>query len=110
MNENKFIYRAMSNFQELINHSEEPVLVDFYADWCGPCQYMKPVLQEVAGKLEGQMKVIKVDVDRSPAAGQKYGIRSIPTLILFHKGKILWRQSGAMPENQLIQQVKPFLK
>jgi thioredoxin 1 len=99
----------MSKFQDVIAQSDVPVLVDFYADWCGPCQYMKPVLEKVAHQLSGQMKVLKVDVDRSPAATQQYGIRSIPTLMLFHRGKVLWRTAGAMREHELIKQVTPFL-
>lgn len=99
----------MSSFLDLINKSEVPVLVDFYADWCGPCKYMSPVLKSVADKLDDKLKVIKVDVDKNQKASQVYQVQGIPTLILFHKGKILWRQSGAMPEQVLLQHLTPHL-
>ena len=99
----------MSSFSDLINKSEKPVLVDFYADWCGPCKYMSPVLKNVADKLDEKLKVIKVDVDKNQRAAQVYKVQGIPTLILFHKGKILWRQSGAMPEQVLLQHLSPHL-
>ena len=89
------------NFSELIN-GPSPVLVDFYADWCGPCKAMAPILKEVATELNGKIKVLKVDVDRNQKAAAKYGIRSIPTMILFQEGKILWRHSGAMQKPALI--------
>ncbi|UZR92688.1 thioredoxin [Chondrinema litorale] len=99
----------MSKFSDVIKNSEVPVLVDFYADWCGPCKFMEPVLKGVADKLESKLKVIKVDVDKNPAAAQAYKVQGIPTMILFHKGNILWRQSGAMPEQVLIQHLSPHL-
>ncbi len=99
----------MSSFSDLIYKSEVPVLVDFYADWCGPCKYMSPVLKSVADKLDDKLKVIKVDVDKNQQAAQVYQVQGIPTLILFHKGKILWRQSGAMPEQMLLQHLTPHL-
>ncbi|MEQ9297469.1 MAG: thioredoxin [Cyclobacteriaceae bacterium] len=97
------------NFSEIIN-SPTPVLVDFYADWCGPCKMMAPILKEVADDMNGKMKVLKVDVDRNQKAAAKYGIRSIPTMILFQKGKILWRHAGAMQKSQLINTTSQFIK
>ncbi len=97
------------NFSEIIN-SPTPVLVDFYADWCGPCKMMAPILKEVADDMNGKMKVLKVDVDRNKKAAAKYGIRSIPTMILFQKGKILWRHTGAMQKAQLINTTSRFIK
>lgn len=85
------------SFQDLITNNSLPVLVDFYADWCGPCKTMSPVLKELANELNGQIKVIKIDVDKNQAVAQKYRVQGIPTFILFHEGNILWRQSGAMP-------------
>jgi thioredoxin 1 len=90
----------MSNFQELIN-SETPVLVDFYADWCGPCQMMAPVLKELAGKLGEKAKIIKVDVDKNPQAANAFQIRGVPTFILFKKGEVKWRHSGVVAGEEL---------
>lgn len=90
----------MATFSEIIN-SDQPVLVDFYADWCGPCQQMAPVLSELKGELHGKAQVIKVDVDKNQKASQVYQIRSIPTMILFKKGQILWRHSGTSTKEQL---------
>jgi len=84
------------SFQDLITNNATPVLVDFYADWCGPCKAMAPVISELATELNEKIKVIKIDVDRNQAVAQKYHIRGIPTFMLFHKGEVLWRQSGAM--------------
>ncbi len=92
----------MSNFGELIN-GEDPVLVDFYADWCGPCKTMAPILQEVKSDMGGKVRIVKVDVDKNPKVAQKFGIQSIPTLILFKDGKQKWRQSGVVQKNALIQ-------
>jgi thioredoxin 1 len=100
---------AKQSFNELINQSETPVLVDFYADWCGPCKVMAPVLEEVAKSLNGKVKIIKIDTDKNQQVSAQYGIQGIPTLILFKQGKILWRQSGAMPKQQLENSLKPFL-
>ena len=87
-------------FNEIIN-SETPTLVDFTATWCGPCQMMAPILQHVAGKVEGKVRILKVDIDKNPAAARQYRVQSVPTLILFKKGEMVWRQSGVLPENQL---------
>jgi thioredoxin 1 len=92
----------MKKFSDLIN-SSKPVLVDFYADWCGPCKMMSPILQELSGKIGDKASIIKVDVDKNPEAAAKYGIRGVPTLILFKDGKILWRQSGVVQAPQLEQ-------
>jgi thioredoxin 1 len=98
----------MATFNELIN-SEVPVLVDFYAEWCGPCKQMEPMLQELAGKIEGKAKILKVNVDHNAKATQKYEILGVPTLILFKNGKILWRQSGVVPMNELEQVIRQNL-
>ena len=91
----------MSKFYDLINKSDLPVLVDFYAEWCGPCKAMAPVLNELAPELKGQVKIIKVDIDKNQPTAQKYQVRGVPTFILFHKGKILWQQSGALPKHEM---------
>lgn len=94
---------AKKSFSELINSPGMPVLVDFYADWCGPCKTMAPILQQVASENSGKVKIIKIDVDHNQAVAQQYRVQGIPTLILFHQGKIVWRQSGVVPAHQLNQ-------
>ena len=89
------------SFQELIQAPGMPVLVDFYADWCGPCKTMAPILEQVAKNYAGKVKVIKINVDHNQAVAQQYRVQGIPTLILFYQGRILWRQSGVVPAHQL---------
>ncbi len=97
-----------TKFRDLIQ-GDTPVLVDFYATWCGPCQVLQPILMEVSKKLEGKVKVIKVDVDKNPLAAQTYQVRGVPTMILFLQGKQLWRQSGVLSASQLINAIQPHL-
>ena len=89
-------------FQELID-GDTPVLVDFFATWCGPCKMMLPILEDTAKQLGGKVKIVKVDVDRNQLAASKFQVRGVPTLILFQKGKVLWRESGVVPVHQLIK-------
>ncbi|MCX7744333.1 MAG: thioredoxin [Flavobacteriales bacterium] len=98
----------MKSFQELIE-GEKPVLVDFSAEWCGPCKMMAPILKEVAQKTGDKVSIIKVDVDRNPQAAAHYRIQGVPTLILFRKGQILWRQSGVIPAHQLQQVIQQYI-
>ncbi|WP_035464224.1 thioredoxin [Algoriphagus vanfongensis] len=90
------------SFQELIN-GPTPVLVDFYATWCGPCKMMQPVLEETAKQVGSKVKILKVDVDKNPLAASSFQVRGVPTLILFKRGKILWRESGVVPAHQLVK-------
>lgn len=90
------------SFNDLIN-GETPVLVDFSAEWCGPCQAMGPVLKEVAGKVGKKAKIIKIDVDRNRELAGKLGIRGVPTFILYKNGEAQWRQSGMQSSHTLVQ-------
>jgi thioredoxin 1 len=92
-------------FSEMVG-GEIPVLVDFYADWCGPCKMVTPILRDLKSKLGDQVKIMKIDVDKNSSISQKFGIQSIPTLILFRNGEVKWRQSGVVPLKQLEQAVK----
>ena len=93
------------NFQELIN-SNVPVLVDFHAGWCGPCKTMAPILEELKEEMGDRLRIIKVDVDKNTKAAVHYGVRGVPTLILFKKGQILWKEAGVMPKHEIMSVIK----
>jgi len=95
-------------FDEMIQ-SDKPVLVDFFAEWCGPCKMMSPILKEVKKEVGDTATIIKVDVDKSPAAASQYQVQGVPTLILFKNGKPLWRQSGVVPKAGLINIIKQHI-
>jgi len=98
-----------SNFQQEVLNSEKPVLVDFWAVWCGPCKMIAPVVEELAKEYAGQLKVGKLDVDNNPEVSMKYGIRSIPTLMVFKEGKVVEQIIGAVPKRNLVEKVLPHI-
>lgn len=98
----------METFQQVIN-SDQPVLVDFHATWCGPCKQMAPELTRFARENAARLRVIKIDIDKNQQTAAQFQIQGVPTLILFKNGKILWRQSGAMSAAQISQFVKPLI-
>jgi thioredoxin 1 len=90
-----------SNFDQLIQ-SEKPILVDFFATWCGPCKMLSPILKEVKDQLGEQISIIKIDVDKNQQVAAQYQVRGVPTMILFQNGKQLWRQSGVVDKNTIV--------
>ena len=94
----------MEKFNEMIN-GEQLTLVDFFATWCGPCKMMHPILEQLKEKMGYDIRILKVDVDKNEALSMQYRIQSVPTLMLFKKGEMLWRQSGAMSLNDLMQKI-----
>ena len=99
----------MESFSTLIN-SPEPVLVDFFATWCGPCQMLAPILKEVKDTFGDRIKIIKIDVDKNQAlmANPQFQVKGVPTLMLFKNGKMLWRQSGVVPKEEIIKVISDF--
>ncbi|MFM7619611.1 MAG: thioredoxin [Bacteroidota bacterium] len=96
-----------ANFQEIIQ-SEKPVLIDFFATWCGPCQYQAPILEEVASEMGEGARILKIDVDRNQAVAAQYGVRSVPTLMIFKGGEVKWKEAGVKEKEQLVTLLKSF--
>lgn len=95
-------------FNEIIN-SDKPTLVDFYADWCGPCKAMSPIIEQTKQELGSDATILKINVDNNTDVAKKYGIRSIPTLIIFKEGNVVWRQSGVPQKELIVESVKKFI-
>lgn len=98
----------METFNDVIS-TNQPVLVDFFATWCGPCKMMHPILEQLKEALGDKLRIIKIDIDKNQAVANQFQIQSVPTMILFKDKKILWHQSGAMPLNALQDVISPFL-
>ncbi len=105
-NDKSYITLTEENFQKEVLESNQPVLVDFWAAWCGPCRVLGPVVEELAGELAGQAKVGKLNVDENPGIASQYGIRSIPTVLIFDKGKVADSTIGVVPKETLRDKIK----
>lgn len=98
----------METFQQLIA-SPIPVVVDFYADWCGPCQAMAPLIKELAVEYKGKVRIVKINIDKNQGAAQAYQVEAVPTFIIFKNGKLLWRHAGALDKHTLEKQLQAFV-
>ncbi|GIL66757.1 hypothetical protein Vafri_20257 [Volvox africanus] len=101
--------QQFSSFEDMLSRSDLPLLVDFYATWCGPCQIMSPILSSVASKLKGRLQVAKIDTDRYPTIASKHGVQALPTIALFVRGKIVFRFEGVLTEAQLMERLTYYL-
>jgi thioredoxin len=105
----KYFEGTDQNFDQEVLKSDLPVLVDFWAPWCGPCRIIAPIVEEIASEFEGKVKVIKINTDENQAVAVKYGIRSIPTLNIFNKGKVVESVIGAVPKQTILNKLTPHL-
>ena len=99
----------MNKFQDIIA-GDTPVLVDFFAEWCGPCKIIKPVLEELKKKMGNKIIILKIDIDKNISLSSEYRIQSVPTLVLWKQGEIIWRQSGALSLNELEQVLSSYIR
>ena len=98
----------MPNFEAHIE-GQKPVIVDFYAEWCGPCKLMTPVLQDLKGKIGDRATILKMDIDKNPSFASMYGIQAVPTLLIFKQGRIVWRKSGVTAAHEILDKLTPLL-
>ena len=101
------LVQMKSSFQRIID-SKTPVLVDFFADWCGPCKMLAPILKQVKDELGNDIKIVKIDVDKNQSLAQKYLVRGVPTMLLFKDGKQVWRESGVLQKDDIVQIIKSY--
>ncbi len=98
-----------ANFEEIVLKSDKPVIIDLWAEWCGPCRMVGPIIEEMAVEFEGRAVIGKLDVDNNPATTSQYGIRNIPTILFFKNGEIADKQVGAVPKNVLVKKLEALL-
>ncbi|MFM1772717.1 MAG: thioredoxin [Bacteroidota bacterium] len=95
------------SFNDIIQ-SDKPVLIDFFATWCGPCKYQAPILEAVASEIREEARIIKIDIDRNQAVAAQYGVRSVPTLMIFKNGEVMWREAGVKEKNDILSLLKQY--
>ncbi len=98
-----------SNFEEVVLKSDKLVIIDFWAEWCGPCRMVAPIIEEISEEYDGKVLVAKVDVDSNPGISSKLGIRNIPTVMFFKDGEMVDKQVGAVPKSNFVSKIEPFL-
>lgn len=103
------VKKQFDSFQDLLSHSDVPVLVDFYATWCGPCQMMSPIIEQVNAQLKNRLQVVKIDTDRYPQLASQHNIQALPTLVLFKDGKPVHRIEGVVQAAQLVQRLQSLI-
>jgi thioredoxin 1 len=99
-----------ASFQNDVLNATKPVVVDFWAEWCGPCRMIGPALEELATELQDKVTVAKLNIDESPATPQKYGVRGVPTLMIFHKGQVAATKVGALPKSKIKEWIEASIR